>query len=119
MTIWLSDTAPTALNATGSLLDGTYIEYYGNYLEDNFSLFESSQAAYFPVLTCPPFLPCLIRYRPPTACSPNKPHYSRYLKLPHWLQLIPFCRGGGVAGNLPWRMGFVYSSWIFTDAVCR
>jgi hypothetical protein len=46
---------PTALNATGGLPEGTYIEYYGNYLEDNFSSFKSSQAAYFPALTCPPF----------------------------------------------------------------
>ncbi|KAJ7800626.1 hypothetical protein B0H14DRAFT_3490481 [Mycena olivaceomarginata] len=33
-----SGTAPTALNATGGLPEGTYIEYYGNYLEDNFNI---------------------------------------------------------------------------------
>ncbi|KAJ7765112.1 hypothetical protein B0H14DRAFT_3510258 [Mycena olivaceomarginata] len=38
ITIWLSGTVPTALNATGGLPEGTYIEYYGNYLEDNFNI---------------------------------------------------------------------------------
>ncbi|KAJ7641773.1 hypothetical protein FB45DRAFT_1054202 [Roridomyces roridus] len=38
ITIWLSESAPTAVNSTGQLSPGTYIEYYGQYLINNFGL---------------------------------------------------------------------------------
>ncbi|KAJ7232180.1 hypothetical protein B0H12DRAFT_1145882 [Mycena haematopus] len=38
ITIWLSDSAPTGLNATGQLPEGTYIEYFGYYLIGNYGL---------------------------------------------------------------------------------
>ncbi|KAJ7678350.1 hypothetical protein B0H17DRAFT_1015591 [Mycena rosella] len=38
ITLWLSETAPTGLNDTGSLPEGTYIEYFGRYLIANFGL---------------------------------------------------------------------------------
>ncbi|KAJ7328714.1 hypothetical protein DFH08DRAFT_633147, partial [Mycena albidolilacea] len=38
ITIWLSATAPTSLNATGQLPEGTYIQYFGEYLIGNFGL---------------------------------------------------------------------------------
>ncbi|KAJ7812834.1 hypothetical protein B0H13DRAFT_2470227, partial [Mycena leptocephala] len=38
ITIWLSQAAPTGLNATGDLPDGTYLEYFGRYLITNFGL---------------------------------------------------------------------------------
>ncbi|KAJ7457352.1 hypothetical protein FB451DRAFT_1098067 [Mycena latifolia] len=38
ITMWLSEAAPTGLNATGDLPDGTYIEYFGRYLIANFGL---------------------------------------------------------------------------------
>ncbi|KAJ7722655.1 hypothetical protein DFH07DRAFT_971838 [Mycena maculata] len=36
ITIWLSQSAPTALNSTGGLDPGTFIEYYGQFLINNF-----------------------------------------------------------------------------------
>ncbi|KAF7333414.1 hypothetical protein MVEN_02357200 [Mycena venus] len=38
ITIWLSESAPTGLNATGQLPEGTYIDYFGEYLNANFGL---------------------------------------------------------------------------------
>ncbi|KAJ7653371.1 hypothetical protein B0H17DRAFT_397173 [Mycena rosella] len=38
ITLWLSDAAPTGLNATGDLPDGTYIAYFGRYLIANFGI---------------------------------------------------------------------------------
>ncbi|KAJ7929756.1 hypothetical protein B0H13DRAFT_2180992 [Mycena leptocephala] len=38
ITVWLSDSAPTGLNATGELPEGTYIDYFGEYLIPNFGL---------------------------------------------------------------------------------
>lgn len=38
ITIWLSDSAPTGLNATGELPEGTYIDYFGEYLIPNFGM---------------------------------------------------------------------------------
>jgi uncharacterized protein YraI len=39
ITIWFSDSAPTGLNATGQLPEGTYIQYFGEYLIGNFGMF--------------------------------------------------------------------------------
>ncbi|KAJ7102738.1 hypothetical protein C8R44DRAFT_887483 [Mycena epipterygia] len=38
ITVWLSTSAPTGVNATGGLPSGTYIEYFGKYLIANFGL---------------------------------------------------------------------------------
>ncbi|KAJ6542087.1 hypothetical protein DFH09DRAFT_1174604 [Mycena vulgaris] len=38
ITMWLSEAAPTGLNATGDLPEGTYIAYFGRYLIANFGL---------------------------------------------------------------------------------
>ncbi|KAJ7450047.1 hypothetical protein B0H11DRAFT_1646752, partial [Mycena galericulata] len=38
ITIWLSASEPTGLNATGGLPEGTYIDYFGEYLIANFGI---------------------------------------------------------------------------------
>ncbi|KAJ7102726.1 hypothetical protein C8R44DRAFT_945474 [Mycena epipterygia] len=38
ITIWLSASAPTGVNSTGGLPEGTYIEYFGEFLIANFGL---------------------------------------------------------------------------------
>ncbi|KAJ6579383.1 hypothetical protein B0H10DRAFT_2198706 [Mycena sp. CBHHK59/15] len=38
ITVWLSESVPTSLNSSGELPEGTYIEYYGQFLIPNFGL---------------------------------------------------------------------------------
>ncbi|KAF8184094.1 hypothetical protein K438DRAFT_1724181 [Mycena galopus ATCC 62051] len=45
VTIWLSESAPTALNSTGQLPEGTFIDYFGEYTIANFGISSA---------TCPP-----------------------------------------------------------------
>ncbi|KAJ7457360.1 hypothetical protein FB451DRAFT_1047454, partial [Mycena latifolia] len=90
ITMWLSEAEPSGLNATGSLPDGTYIEYFGRYLIANFGLsaiepippanltipdisdYPSGSILYFTVVETAPANAC-----PPVRAFLHVPHSSR------------------------------------------
>lgn len=67
ITIWLSDSAPTGLNATGDLPEGTFIKYYGQFLIANFGSSPELPAHFFD------FIPS-VRPSHPATCPPYEPH---------------------------------------------